>query len=59
LWFTFADGIRHRLFLSEWRKIVATKPLTVRVEAKNPCKVVLKSAETGIFIDRVVIEPVK
>jgi hypothetical protein len=56
---TFADGIRHRLFLSEWRKIVAAKPLTVRVEAKKPCKVVLKSAETGIFIDRVVIEPVE
>jgi hypothetical protein len=56
---TVGDGIRQRLFVSEWKKVVAAKAVTVENATKKACKIELKPAETGMYIDRVVIKPVK
>ena len=56
---TFANGIRQRLFPGECRKVVAAKAIILKIAKKKPSKIVLKPAETGMYIDRVVIRPIK
>lgn len=52
-------GIENRVYTPEWGKVVACEPVVVVVPKDGPCKVVLLAAETGVYLDKVVLKRVK
>jgi len=49
-------GIEERLFPEEADKVMAVESFTVQVTKDGPVKVVLLAAETGVYLDKVVLK---
>jgi len=52
-------GIEYRLFPEDYGKVMAVEPFTVEVAKDGAVKVVLMAAETGVYLDKVVLKKVK
>jgi len=52
-------GTEQRLFPQDYGKVMAVEPFTVEVAKDGAVKVVLMAAETGVYLDKVVLKKVK
>jgi len=52
-------GIEIRTYPEERDKVMAVEPFTVQVTRDGPVKVVIMAAETGVYLDKVVLKKVK